>query len=501
MTPYHRLPFLSRSRLARGIRLSLGAAAALVAGSLVARAAFSPTQTPVEQAPAIAIPEGAAERLGGALRIPTVSEEDPTRFDGDAFRALHAYLEQAFPRVHSQLRRETVQSHSLLYTWHGSDPSLKPILLMGHLDVVPVEPGTEKQWQVDPFGGRIADGFIWGRGAIDNKSAVVGTLEAVEMLLGEGFRPARTVYLAYGHDEEVGGTAGAKELAELLRRRGVQLEMVLDEGGVIGDGVLPGVSAPVALVGVAEKGFLSIELSTRAAGGHSSLPPRQTAVGILSAAIARLEENPMPARLEGATRQLFERIGPEFPFAQRAVFANLWLTRSLVTRKLEGSPSTNAMIRTTTAATVFQAGTKDNVLPTHARAVVNFRILPGDSVAGVVELVRATVDDPRVEVRTAGRFTAEPSRVSSTASESFQKLERTIRRTNPDAIVAPYLVVVVTDARYFSGMSANVFRFLPLRLTPADLARMHGVDERIATANYEGAIRTYRQLIRDAAGT
>jgi carboxypeptidase PM20D1 len=483
----------------RKILLPLGAAVVLLVGFTLARTAFyESTQPAVDPLPDMAIPEGAAERLAGSLRIPTLSHEDPDAFDAEAFQALHAYLQEAFPRVHSQLRRETVQTHSLLYTWQGSDPSLKPILLMGHLDVVPVESGTEEKWEEAPFGGRITDGFIWGRGAIDNKSAVVGTLEAVEMLLGEGFRPARTVYLAYGHDEEVGGTRGAREIAALLKRRGVELEMVLDEGGVISDGALPGMSGPVALVGIAEKGFLTVELSTRTAAGHSSLPLRESAIGILSAAVARLEKNPMPARLEGPTRQLFDRIGPGFPFAQRVVFANLWLTRALVMRKLEGSPTTNAMVRTTTAPTIFHAGAKDNVLPSHARAVINFRILPGDSAAVVLEHVRRVIDDTRVEVKTVGRFSAEPSSVTSTESESFRRLERTIRSVNPDAIVAPYLVVVASDARYFSDLSTNVFRFLPVRLTPADLGRMHGTNERIAIRDYEGAIRMYRQLILDA---
>jgi carboxypeptidase PM20D1 len=244
-------------------------------------------------------------------------------------------------------------------------------------------------------------------------------------------------------------------------------------------------------VGIAEKGFVSIELSTRAAGGHSALPPRQSTVGILSAAIARLE---------GPTRQLFDRIGPQFPFVKRAVFANLWLTRALVMRNLEGSPATNAMVRTTTAATIFQAGAKDNVLPSHARAVINFRILPSDSITGVVEHVRRVIDDMRVEVSTVGSFSAEPSAVSSTESESFRTLERTIRSITPDAIVAPYLVVVVTDARYYGDLSRNIFRFLPVRLTSRDLQRMHGTDECIAVRNYETAVRIYRHLILEATG-
>jgi carboxypeptidase PM20D1 len=482
--------------------LLLGAALVLFVGFTVAvTARYESAQPPVQLAPQVAIPNGAAERLAGSLRIRTISSEDSAAFDTDAFGALHQYLQAAFPRVHAQLRRETVGTHSLLYTWQGSDSSLNPILLIGHLDVVPVETGTQERWQQDPFGGRIVDGFIWGRGAIDNKSAVLGTLEAVEMLLIEGFRPVRTVYLASGHDEEVGGAAGAREIAALLKARGVELEMVLDEGGVIGEGILPGISEPVALVGIAEKGFVTIELSARVAGGHSSLPPRQSAVGILSAAVARLEETQMGARLEGPTRQLFDRIGPRLPTIQRAVFANLWLTTPLVLRSLEGSPTTNAMVRTTTAPTIFQAGTKDNVLPSHARAVINFRILPGDTVASVVEHVRRVVDDSRVEVKTVGRFSAEPSAVSSTDSESYRTLERTIRRVFPDAIVAPYLVVVVTDARYYSGLSRNVFRFLPLRLTQRDLERMHGIDERMGIREYEAAIRTYRQLVVQAAGS
>ena len=478
-----------------------GAALLLLVGpAVVVTARYRPAPLEVPPAPAVAIPHGAAERLAGSLRIPTVSSEDPAAVNADAFGALHAYLRSAFPRVHAHLGRETVGRHSLLYTWRGSDSSLRPILLLGHLDVVPVEAETRHKWQQDPFGGRIENGFVWGRGAIDNKSAVIGMLEAVEMLLADGFRPVRTVHLAYGHDEEVGGTAGAREIAALLAARRVELEMVLDEGGVVADGILPGLAEPLALVGIAEKGFMTIELSVRVAGGHSSLPPRQSAVGILSAAVARLEATRMGARLDGPTRQLFERVGPHLPPMQRTMFANLWLTAPLVLRSLEATPATNAMVRTTAAPTIFQAGTKDNVLPGHARAVVNFRISPGDTAATVLAHVRRAIDDSRVAVTPAGRFSAEPSAVSSTRSDQYRTLERTIRQIVPDAIVAPYLVAVATDARHYAGLSRNVFRFLPLRLAPRDLERMHGIDERIAIREYETAIRLYRQLMVETAG-
>jgi carboxypeptidase PM20D1 len=466
--------------------------------ALLACSATDDAEAPVPSAPDVAPANGAAQRLAGAIRIPTISHADSASFDAAAFAALHEYLKQQFPRVHAELQRETIATHSLLYTWRGSDPSLKPILLMAHQDVVPVEPGTESQWEQPAFAGTIANGFVWGRGAIDNKSAVVGILESIEMLLAEGYRPTRTVLLAFGHDEEVGGRLGARVMAELLKQRGTRLELVLDEGGIVGDGVMPGLAAPTALVGVAEKGFVSVELIARAQGGHSSLPPRQSAIGILSAAIVRIEENPMPARIHGATQQLFEALAPHSPTAQRAIFSNLWLTRPLVMRKLQASPSTNAMVRTTTAVTIFQGGTKENVLPRQARAVINFRILPGDSIGDVVAHVRRVVDDPRVAVAIAPGFSAEPSGVSNTESHSYRIIERTVRSLAPEMIVAPYLVVVVTDARYFAGLTDNVLRFLPVRLQPVDLARMHGLNERIAIRDYEWAIRFYRQLIVNA---
>lgn len=482
--------------------LALLAAALVVLGGfgVVLTARYVSTQLAAAPAAEITVPAGAADRLSGAIRIPTISAEAPAAFDGEAFRTFHAYLAKAFPLVHSRLRREIVGTHSLLYTWTGIDPSADPILLIGHMDVVPIEPGTENEWTHDPFAGRIVDGFVWGRGAIDNKSTVVGTLEAVEMLLSQDFRPSRTVLLAYGHDEETGGAGGAREIAALLKRRGVKPGMVLDEGGVIGDGVLAGIRAPVALVGIGEKGFVTIELTASAAGGHSSLPPAQSAVGILSAAVAKLEQNPMHARLDGPTRQMFDRVGPEFPLLQRALFANLWLTRPVLIRRLQQTPATNAMVRTTTAPTIFQAGTKDNVLPSRARAAINFRILPGDSILTVIDHVTGIVDDDRVELKVGGRFSAEPSRVSRIDSAAFRTLERTIRSIVPDAVVAPYLVVVVTDARHYAELSENIFRFLPLRLNSDDLKRMHGIDERVGIRDYETAVKTYRQLVVNAAG-
>lgn len=370
---------------------------------------------------------------------------------------------------------------------------------MAHQDVVPVEPGTEGGWEQPPFEGRIAGGYIWGRGAMDDKSGVLGILEAVEMLVVQGFQPTRTVYLAFGHDEEVGGSEGAVKIAELLRSRNVELEYVLDEGLAITDGIVPDIARPVALIGIAEKGFVSLELSVEVEGGHSSMPPPQSAIGILSTAINRLEKNPMPASIEGVEREMFNYLGPEMPFGKRMAIANLWLFKPMVQRTLSASPSTNASIRTTTAATIIEAGLKENVLPSKARAVLNFRILPGDRIEGVAAHVRETINDPRVQINRFGTTFNEPSAISSANSMGFQLIQRTIRGLLPEAVVAPALMLGATDSRHYAKLTNNIYRFSPQRLRPDDVRRFHGTNERISVADYARCVRFYYYLIKDSA--
>ncbi|WP_163870236.1 M20 family peptidase [Myxococcus eversor] len=480
--------------------LSVALGVSLLVVVLVVRTlTFRSRQVVPEPATALTVDaEALASRLSGALRLKTVAASEGTPADDAAFEALHSYLREHFPRVHAELKREPVGAHSVLYTWRGTDASLRPMMLLGHLDVVPVTPGTEEAWAHPPFDGVVADGFVWGRGALDDKGSVLAQLEAVEALLAAGEKPRRTVLLAFGADEEVGGQAGAVVIAKLLQERGVRLESVLDEGGVITSGTVPGVSAPVALVGTSEKGFVSVVLTVKGEGGHSSMPPPSTAVGVLASAVSRLEAAPMSTRLQGGSRELFTRVGPEMPFGMRLLFANLWLTEPLVVSQLTARPTTNAAVRTTTAVTVFQGGVKDNVLPPSARAVVNFRILPGDSVDSVLAHVKATVDDARVEVGTLD-FQSEPSPVSPTTSESWRELERSLRQVFPEVLVSPYLNVAATDSRHFVGLSDNVYRFFPVLLQREDLARIHGKDERIAVTAYAQAVRFYAQYLRNAA--
>lgn len=453
-------------------------------------------------APTVGLPPvdaaGAATRLAGALRIPTVTVNEVDRVDWSQWPRLHAHLAASFPGAHQTLRRETVAGLSLLYTWTGTNPTAPPILLLAHQDVVPVEPGTESVWEQAPFAGVIAGGFVWGRGAIDDKASLMAQLEAVELLVASGFQPTRTIYLAYGHDEEIGGRDGARAIAKLLESRGVRAEFSLDEGGTLTRGVLKGVERPVAMISTAEKGYVSFRLTTHDTGGHSSRPPAVTAIGRLARAVSRLQDHPRPPRLGPPVDAMLERLAPALPIAQRIAIANLWLARPLVAWQMAGAPLTSALVRTTTAPTMLRAGIKDNVLPTEAQAVVNFRILPGESVADVRAHIDHTVDDPAVEVAPL-EFSSEPSPVADTGTAAFRALEQTVREVFPDALVAPGLVIGATDNRHYAAVSPARYNFLPVEITESDLNRIHGANERIGVEAYGRAVQFYARFLRRTA--
>jgi carboxypeptidase PM20D1 len=440
-----------------------------------------------------------AQHLAGAVRFKTVSYQDSAQFDAREFDGFQRYLRTTFPRLHAALKLEKVNGYGLLYEWTGSVPRLPPIVLLAHQDVVPVEPGTEGRWTEPPFEGRIAGGYVWGRGALDDKGSLVGILEAVEHLVTAGAKPRRTVYLAFGYDEEVGGRRGAAHIADLLGARAVHPAFVLDEGGALATGLIPGVAAPVALVGVAEKGYVTVELTAQAEGGHSSMPPPQTAVGMLAAALTRLERHQMPRAIRGPTADMFDYIGPELSFGPRLVMANRWLCGGILASRFGATPQGNAMLRTTTAPTVVQAGVKENVLPSSARALVNFRILPGDSVGSVLEHVRRTVEDARIAVRPLQETVSNPSEVTNADDPAFQLLARTIRQVVPGAVVTPWLVVGATDSRHYARLTPQVLRFVGATIGADDLRRVHGTDERIGVQAYANSVRIYIRLLKNAA--
>ena len=416
------------------------------------------------------------------------------------FDSLHLHLRTTYPLVHAQLQREVVGAHSLLFTWTGSEPQAPAVLLLAHQDVVPVAPGTDTLWKKPPFAGAVEDGMVWGRGTLDNKSNLITQLQAVEQLLQSGFKPRRTVYLVFGHDEEVGGQRGAVPTVALLNQRGAKLAFVLDEGLAVTEGILPGVDQALALIGLAEKGSVSLKFTAQAPPGHSSMPPSagNSAIGMLTAALTRLDNRPLPGGIQGAAAELFATVAPELPFGQRVAMSNLWLFKPVVEKMLSKSASSNAMLRTTTALTVLQAGIKENVLPGKAEAVVNFRILPGDTSASVLAYARQAIADDRVDVQLLG-VPFEPSKVSSAKTDAYRLIERSIREVFPDALVAPGLVLAATDSRHFQDLAENTYRFMPIRFKSQDLARLHGTDERISSDQLVDMVRFYFRLLQQSA--
>ena len=428
-----------------------------------------------------------------AIQIATVSKDYPAPVTPAPFLAFHQHLADSFPAIHASASLTTVNDYSLVYKFEGTQKNLKPVLFMGHMDVVPVDDETLGKWTHAPFEGIIADGEIWGRGAIDDKSTVMALMEAMELSLKQGKQPKRTLYFAFGHDEEIGGSQGAKKIAEYFQQQGVNFEFVLDEGGLILDGVIEAVDQPVAIIGVAEKGFMNIRLIAERPGGHSSMPPHNTGPGILAQAIVKLEENQFPATLE-YTNIMFDAIGSFTNYPVRFAMANQWLMAPLIKQEMLSKQNTAAGLRTTTAATMLKGSSKSNILPTKATAVVNFRILPGETWKTVLERVKSTIDDPRVSYEVF--MNNNPSSVSSTESLGFKLIEQTIREFAGDALVAPYLVMGGTDSKYFYPLTDSVYRFLMIRLGPSTMNIVHGIDERISIDNYVMGIQYFHELLR-----
>jgi carboxypeptidase PM20D1 len=472
-------------------------AAVIVVRTLTLRPAAATAA--VTLAPAPRIDEAAAAaRLSEAIRFPTISRTPGVVEDPDAFRKLHAFLERAYPRTHAAFQRELVAGFSLLYTLRGADPALPPALFLAHQDVVPIEEGTEGDWPGPPFAGSLADGIVYGRGANDDKGSLIAIFEATEALLAQGFRPRRTILLAFGHDEEALGS-GAEATAALLRSRNMRPWFALDEGMQI---VLdePTTGGPVALIGTAEKGYLTVRVTARADGGHSSLPPRDTAADRLSQAIVAIRSRPFPGGVEGPAADMLDALAPKLGFVERAAIANPWAFGALLEQRFGAIPAGNALLRTTIAPTIIGGGTKENVLPQEMYAVVNLRLHPRDSVEGAIGRLRrsvAGIDGVRVEVE--GKPNP-PSPVSSVASDSYALLAAAARVHAPEgAPIAPMLVLGATDSRHYVPISENVYRFAPIWERQQELKRIHGTGERLSVENLGRMARFYAQVMATAA--
>ena len=438
-----------------------------------------------------------AERLGEAVRFQTISYQDTGQIDYTRFEAFQRYLRDSFPLVFSKLEVETVNEYSLLLRWTGSNAALAPVLFTAHMDVVPVEPGTEKDWQHPPFAGVVADGRIYGRGTLDDKVGVMGLLEAIEQLLADGFSPQRTLVFAFGHDEEIGGTSGAAALAARMRELGLHFDWMVDEGGMLVSDNPILQDKTMAMVNIAEKGYLTLILEATGEGGHSSNPPEVSTIGRLSNALARIEAKPFPPQLTGPVVAMFEALAPHVGQPQRIVFENLWITDGLVARMMAGERSTTPFVRTTTALTMFNAGVKENVVPQRAEARVNFRLLPGDSPDMVVDYITEVVDDPLVNVRYE-EWDNLPG-VADYGSGGFLVIKSAVESVYPDAVVVPSLLTATTDTRHYVDLVDNQYRFHGVEMATSQATSIHGTDEYVGVASYEKSIDIARKMIELAA--
>lgn len=443
-------------------------------------------------------PQKVAEHLSAVIKIDTISHEDVTLDDTSKFRVLHDLLAKQYPLTHSTLKKELIDGFSLLYTWKGSNESLDPVVLMAHQDVVPADEHTLSQWTYSPFSGEIAEGFIWGRGTLDIKCQMIGVFEAVEHLLYNNYQPERTVMLAFGHNEEVLGS-GAKMVVAHLKAKGIHVQSVLDEGGSIYTGILPGVDGMAAAIGVTEKGYLSLKLQAQAKGGHSSTPSADTAIAILAQAIVRLQKHPFRAQPK-ALMPMFKGLGAAASPLMQLAFSNLWLFGGVIKAKLANNPEAMASIRTTMAPTIIKGGLKDNVLPSVAEAVINFRLLPGETIASVCEHVRKVIKDERVTFEPMPDKAWEASPVSPMTCSAYQHLATVISELFPGSASAPYLMLGGTDSRNFCEISDQVYRLSPVVVREEDLHRVHGVNERISVeAMHKMAEYFYRLIPRWAS--
>jgi len=454
---------------------------------------FQRSRGSVKAIEGVPIDEGqVAEHLAASVRCRTAPLDDKGTPDPPAFQQLHRMLEETYPQVHQKLRREAINGYSLLYTWQGSRPDLEPVMLMAHQDVVSADPTG---WTHPPFDGKIVDGFIWGRGTLDIKNQLIGIMEAAETLLQQGYRPERTILFGMGHDEETGGVNGCKVMGQMLKERGIRLAGIVDEGGGITAGLAAGVRGAVGLIGVSEKGYLTVEFTVHGQPGHSSTPPPQTAIGILARALARLEAHPMPTHLR-RLRPLYAGIGKAAPIYLQVAFANVWLFGPFLRRWLMANPEMNASMRTTTALTIVQGGVEDNTVPSEAKAIVNFRLLPGDTIADALWHAKKVIGDERVTFKPVeGKFN-EALPISPDKCPAYNGLKKVIGQVFDNPPVAPFVMLGGTDCQHFVPVCDHIYRFTSVVMDESFRGLEHGIDERIPVESMAKMVTFYAQLMR-----
>lgn len=442
-----------------------------------------------------------AQRLSEFIQIKTLSRQVPQADDELAFIEAQQWLKASYPNTFNATAQTVINRQSLLLHWPGSSQSLKPLLWTGHMDVVPVEPGTEQAWTYPAFSGALAEGDIWGRGAIDMKSTVIAMMEAVEYLIENNYQPRRDLYLALTHDEEKGGKQGGGAITQHLKDNGIQAAWSMDEGGGIGhDGMYPDVDKPVALIAVGEKGYISLRITATASGGHSSMPDGQDlALVTLANAITKLNSRQFPSQLNGATKDMMLTLAAEMPFIKRIALANLWLFESWVINSMQNSRQQAPMIRTSIAPVIIQGGSKENILPQKASVVVNFRIHPNDTGDSVLAYVEKVVAAPNIAVSLLeGSNMTNASSMANMDSPGYRLISRSIREIYGDTVVAPNMTVGGTDSKHYQAVADETYRFTPMLLSPRYLGGAHGTNEKISISNMDDMVRFYVQLKKNS---
>ena len=430
------------------------------------------------------------EKLRALVRLPTVSRTDELATDPAPFAELIALLAEQFPLLHQHLELHRVREHSLLFHWSGRTAEA-PVVLMAHLDVVPVDESAP--WQHPPFGAEIHDGAVWGRGTLDDKGSLVAICAAVERLLLRGVVPSRDVWLSFGAREEVSGP-DARSAVDALRSRGVVPWFVLDEGGAIAHEAFPGVRPPLGVIGVSEKGSTTLELTARGRGGHSSTPAPGGPTSRIARAVVRLEKRQFAASLPEPTLELFTRIAPHAAAPLRPVLARARTLGPVLKRVLlAAGAEPAALVRTTMSVTTLSGSPAHNVIASSATAAVNLRILVGDTVASAIEHVRRAVADDSIEVRVLEAN--EPSPVSPHDDPAFELLAAGIRECFGDAVPTPYVMMAATDSRFFTEICPRVYRFTPFRMTKAQRESIHSYDEHIGVEDFLAGVEWYARLL------
>ena len=431
-----------------------------------------------------------AEKLGDMIRIPTVSKKEDE--DLSQFYVYHKELERLFPNVHKTLDLTVLQG-TLIYRWHGTDRERRPILLMGHQDVVPA---SDAGWLTPAYSGAVIDGKVYGRGALDCKSTMFTQLQAVEELIQSGFEPGCDIYLEYAINEETGG-AGAKNAMEYLRDQGITLALVLDEGGAVIDKAVDGMDRPYAVVGVTEKGYMDLKITAQGKGGHSSTPPRNTPAARLFAFANEIEKKrPFQKRMLPETIKMLSQMAPAFPFGLRFILGNLWLFRPLVKVLMPVvSPFGEAIMATTCCFTMMQGSEATNVIPKEPYIVANLRTTSFQGCDASLALLRKYANKYDLKIEVLLRRDASP--VSNIHSAEYAYLESCIREKFPGVGVTPYIIMGGTDCRHFHALSENALRFSPVPMSSAQSASCHAVDENVdMTALCEG-VQFYKYFMKN----